>query len=67
MSEPIPCIACPKCHADSVIALRTAQLRNLCHCSNCGYVWNDDHPQAPPVGSVTLRAKPDRRRIANGR
>ena len=61
MADPLPCLTCPACDADTVFALRTADLRNHCHCSTCGHVWCDEHPHAPPPAEVSLRRKRDRR------
>ena len=64
MLEPVACLACPQCLAATVIALRTAEMRNVCHCSTCGHVWNDEDPPQAPASDAELRPKPDRRRVS---
>lgn len=66
-SEPIPCLLCPVCHAETVFAIRTPQMRNHCHCSTCGHVWGDEHPPRPEPGEVALRVKRDRRQHCNAK
>ena len=63
--EPLPCLTCPACGADTVFALRTADTRNHCHCTACGHVWRDEHPDAPPPAEVRIRRKRDRRQRLN--
>ena len=65
MVEPLPCLTCPACGAETVFALRTADTRNHCHCSTCGHVWRDEYPDAPPPAEVRIRRKRDRRQRLN--
>ena len=60
MVEPLACLSCPQCDADTVFALRTPDSRNHCHCSTCGHVWRDEQPRFPPA-EVAVRVKRDRR------
>ena len=59
--EPLACLTCPACGADTVFALRTADTRNHCHCSTCGHVWRDEYPAVTPSAEVPIRRKRDRR------
>ena len=60
MVEPVPCLNCPRCHANTVLAVRTVEMANQCHCTACGFVWDDD-PVPSATSEVTLRPKQDRR------
>jgi len=65
MVEPLPCLSCPVCHADTIFAVRTAEMSNACHCSTCGHVWRDEDPPQPVARDIAVRRKRDRREFFN--